>query len=52
MTKHKTPESLASDNVLLAANANGCRLYRNNSGVADDDMITAGYAKPNFTNPQ
>ena len=37
MTKHKTPESLASDNVLLAANANGCRLYRNNSGVAYDE---------------
>lgn len=37
MTKYKTPESLASDNVLLAANANGCRLYRNNSGVAYDE---------------
>ena len=21
-------------------------------GWTDDDMITAGYAKPNFTNPQ
>lgn len=36
MTKYKTPEAEASDNVLLAANANGCRLYRNNTGVAYD----------------
>lgn len=31
-----TPEGKASLNVRLAANALGCRLYKNNSGVAYD----------------
>lgn len=40
MGKHnpQTPEGKASLKVLLGANRRGCRLYRNNSGVAYDQF--------------